>query len=157
MTEDCFTKQSVKKWDELCKEHKFYRTREEVLAELKFYCFDSIENENNDIPFIQRHEFATLCMMRFPDIAFPVEQVFVNNTDEVEKYFEKVLEEGFEGLIIRNAKSPYKYGRTRISENNSYKLKPWVTEDAKIIGFVQATKVNEDAEKTITNLGESHK
>lgn len=155
MTEDCFTKQSVKKWDELCKEHNFYRTREEVLAKLKFYCFDSIKDKNNEIPFGKRHGFVEECLVGFCNIACPVEQIPVDNAEEIEQYFEKVLEEGFEGLIIRNAKSPYKYGRTRISENNSYKLKPWVTEDAKIIGFVQATKVNKDAEKTITELGMS--
>lgn len=155
MTEDCYTKQSIKKWEELCKEHNFYATREEVISQLKFYCFDSIENENNEASFLQRSHFAKLCAMRFPEIMFPVEQIFVNNVEEVEKVFNLVLEEGFEGLIIRNPMSPYKYGRTRISENNSYKLKPWKTEDARIIGFVQATKVNEDAEKTTTELGMS--
>jgi DNA ligase-1 len=155
MTEDCFTKQSIKKWEELCKEHNFYITREDVISKLKFYCFDSIENENNGASFLQRSHFAKLCAMRFMEIMFPVEQLLVNNADEVEKAFDLVLEEGFEGLIIRNPMSPYKYGRTRISENNSFKLKPWKTEDARIIGFVQATEVNDDAEKTITELGNS--
>lgn len=155
MTEDCFAKSSIKKWKELCEEHNFNMTREDVLEKLKFYCFDSIENENNDVEFKQRQEFAKLCMMRFPDIAFPVEHIMANNYVEVENVFEQVLADGYEGLIIRNPKSPYKYNRCRVSENNSYKLKPWVTEDAKIIGFVQATQVNEDVEKTITELGGS--
>jgi DNA ligase-1 len=152
MTEDCFTKQSIKKWEELCKEHNFYITREEVISKLQFYCFDSIQNENNEMPFSKRHDFVEECLVAFIKIACPVEQIPVDNAEEVIEYFEKIVNEGGEGLIIRNANSPYKYGRTRISENNSYKLKPWKTEDARIIGFVQATEVNEDAEKTTTEL-----
>lgn len=155
MTQDYTDILAIKKWSKLCQEHDYIISRQEVFDKLKFYCFDSIKDKNNEISFCNRHDFIEECLVGFCDIACPVEQIPVSNAKEVEEYFEQVLEEGFEGLIIRNAKSPYKYGRTRISENNSYKLKPWATEDAKIIGFVQATKVNEDVEKTITELGNS--
>ena len=155
MTEDCDDKKSIKKWTELCQEHDYFISRQEVLDKLKFYCFDCVEDNNLDTPFKQRSDFGTLCMMRFPDIAFPVEQVEVDSPEEVTKFFDQVLKDNYEGLILRNPKSPYKTGRCTIKENNAYKLKPWATIDSKIIGFIQATQVNEDAEKTVNELGRS--
>jgi len=155
MTEDYDAKQSIKKWTELCQEHDYFISRQEVFDKLKFYCFDCIEDNNPDTKFQDRQEFARLCMMRFPDIAFPIEQIDCWNPEEVEKFFEEVLKEGYEGLILRNPKSPYKYGRCTVKEGIAYKLKPWATIDSKIIGFIQATQVNEDAEKTVNELGRS--
>jgi DNA ligase-1 len=154
MTEDYNAKQSIKKWTELCQEHDYFISRQEVFDKLKFYCFDCIK-DNPYVPFLHRKTIATNYIVEFPDIAFPVKQIEVNNVEEITTFFEQVLKEGYEGLIIRNPKAPYKYGRARVLENNAYKLKPWVTIDSKIIGFIQATQVNEDAEKTVNELGRS--
>jgi len=151
MTEDCDDKKSIKKWTELCQEHDYFISRQEVLDKLKFYCFDCLTDEN--LPFQRRIgdvEFHSLLQ----DIVL-VKHVRVNNVKEVTSYFNKVLEQGFEGLILRNPEGKYKYGRCTIKENNAYKLKPWATIDSKIIGFIQATQVNEDAEKTVNELGRS--
>jgi len=155
MTEDYDTKQSIKKWTELCQEHDYFITRKEVFSKLKFYCFDMIANEDNTFPFRGRWPSCHTLAKDFSDIMVGVNQRLVINKEEVENYFEEVLKEGFEGLILRNPESLYKFGRCTIREAIAYKLKPWVTIDSKIIGFIQATQVNEDAEKTINELGRS--
>ena len=128
---------------------------EELPASVKFYCFDSIEENKIDTPFKQRADFATLCMMRFPDIAFPVEQVEVDNAEEVNEFFEQVLKENYEGLILRDPKGAYKYGRGTLKEGLIFKVKPFLESDAQVTGVVQATRVDEMAEKTINELGRS--
>lgn len=128
---------------------------EQLPDHLKFYCFDCVEDNNLDTPFKQRSEFGMLCMMRFPDIAFPVEQIEVDNEEEVTNFFEQVLKEGYEGLILRNPNSPYKCGRFTIKEGGAFKIKPFITFDAKITGVEQSTEVNEDAEKKTNELGRS--
>lgn len=128
---------------------------EQLPKNLKFYCFDCIENNQLDIPFNQRLEMAKLYMMRFSDIAFPVEQINVDSPEAINKLFEVVLKEGYEGLILRNPKGKYKFGRGTVKEGLIYKVKPFVTFDAQIIGVVQATEVNQDAEKKINELGRS--
>jgi DNA ligase-1 len=128
---------------------------EELPASVKFYCFDSIEDNKIDTPFKQRAEFATLCMMRFPDIAFPVAQVEVDNAEEVNNFFEQVLKENYEGLILRGPKGAYKYGRGTLKEGLIFKVKPFLDFDGQIIDVIQATEVNEDAEKKINELGRS--
>jgi len=155
MTEDYNAKQSIKKWTELCQEHDYFITREEVFSKLMFYCFDIIANEDNTFPFRGRWPTCHTLAKHFPDIMVGVNQRLVINKKEVESYFEEVLKDGFEGLILRNPESLYKFGRATIKENIAYKLKPWATIDSKIIGFIQATQVNEDAEKTVNELGRS--
>ncbi len=128
---------------------------EELPASMKFYCFDSIEDNKTDTPFKQRADFATLCMMRFPDIAVPVEQVEVDSAEEVNDFFEQVLKENYEGLILRDPKGAYKYGRGTLKESLIFKVKPFLDFDGQIIDVIQATEVNEDAEKKINELGRS--
>lgn len=156
MTEDCNDKKSIKKWEELCEEHNFFMSRNDVLNHLKFYMFDGIKQDHFDEPFGMRY-INNVCKWSqlFPYLITEVKHIVVNNAQDVEKYFEEVLKKGYEGLILRNAESPYKFGRCTIRENIAFKLKPWKTEDSKIIGVVQATRVNEDAEKTVNELGRS--
>jgi len=155
MTENYNTKQAIKKWDEMCKEHNFFSTREEVFNKLKFYCFDYLHPESPDIPFKDRIIKASLVSEQFPKLMELLEHKEVHYKKEIEDYFQKALEEGYEGLILRNPNGRYKFNRCTIKENIAFKLKPWVTEDAKIIDIVQATQVNKDIEKTITELGRS--
>lgn len=129
---------------------------EELPASVKFYCFDSIEENKADTPFKQRAEFATLCMMRFPDIAFPVEQVEVGNAEKVNEFFEQVLKENYEGLILRDPKGAYKYGRGTLKESLIFKVKPFLDFDGQIIDVIQATEViqlTNDKEQRLLNDG----
>ena len=121
--------------------------------DLFFYCFDSIHNEKYDEEFISR-------VCRYMDLSshpyfLPVDQWEVNTVETVESLFNQALDRGFEGLILRNPCGRYKYGRATVKENLMYKVKPFETFDAVIVGIVQATEVNEDAEKKTNELGRS--
>jgi DNA ligase-1 len=156
MTEDYDDKKSIKKWTELCQEHDYLISRQEVLDKLKFYCFDAIRNNDSKKPFSSRYAQEVINVGgAFPRLAQSVYHKLVINAQEVQSYFEDVLKDGYEGLILRNLNSHYKFGRCTIKENIAYKVKPWATIDSKIIGFIQATEVNEDAEKTVNELGRS--
>lgn len=156
MTQDYEAKLAKKKWTELCEEHDFHMSRDEVFNQLKFYSFDCLdEGMLKDCYFKARYEFMQKCMFRFPEIAFSVEHVICNTPEEIQMLFEQALSDGFEGLILRNPKGMYKFGRASVKQNIIFKYKPFVTTDAIIKGFVQATEVNKDAEKTINELGRS--
>lgn len=155
MTEDYEDKKSIKKWTELCQEHDYFISRQEVFDKLKFHCFDCLTENLKDTPFNARLGNAENACKSFPELAVAVEHWAVYSAEEVSQVFDQVILKGYEGLILRNPKAPYKFGRARCSENIAYKLKPWATVDSKIIGIVQATVVNEDAEKTVNELGYS--
>jgi DNA ligase-1 len=69
--------------------------------------------------------------------------------------FENVLERGYEGLILKAAISPYKYGRTTLRENLAYKVKPYKTFDAKIVKVEE--RFENTSESYINELGKSQK
>lgn len=48
---------------------------------------------------------------------------------------EQVLEKGYEGVILRNPRGMYKYGRCTIKEANAFKLKRFEDAEAVIVGF----------------------
>lgn len=145
MTQDFEDKKLVKKSGKVL----------EIPKHLKFYGFDCIQNDDPDKRFIYRQEAVHMYLAEFPDVAESLTHTIVNSAKDVEEYFNRALEADYEGLILRNADGRYKFGRATLKENIIYKVKPFETFDGKIIGFVQSTEVNEDAEKKINELGYS--
>lgn len=129
--------------------------KDKIPEHLQFYCFDYIEREEFNTPFEIRIKNLNSVLWNLPDIFQIVEQKLVNNKKEVESYFEEVLKEGYEGLILKNLQGKYKCGRTTAKENLMYKVKPFISFDAKITSIVQSTEVNEEAEKKTNELGRS--
>jgi DNA ligase-1 len=129
----------------------------ELLPEhLVFYCFDGVKENQFDEPFGMRYiNNVNKWCQKFPNLMKEVKQVPVNSAEEVEKYFEEVLEQGYEGLILRNPNSGYKFGRGTIREAIIFKVKPFLELDAIVTGVVQATRVDENAEKKVNELGMS--
>jgi len=154
MTQDYNDKKAIKKWGEICEEHNLDITREEALKEFKFYLFDALEDDFT-MDFMDRDCFCEEIAEDFKELIVPVKQIRINSKKEVEEYFEIALKEGFEGLILKDGNGKYKCGRGTLKEGLIYKVKPFRTFDAQIIGVVQATKVNPNAEKKINELGRS--
>jgi len=148
MTDDFTSKRSVKRNGGLI---------EDIPEELKFYCFDCIKDNNYNEPFNKRIETLEFIygLQDFGDVMVLVEQNLVLSEKEVTKAFEENLKLGYEGLVLRNQNSPYKCGRITIKEGNAYKVKPFLTFDAKILDVVQSTEAREGSEKTINELGRS--
>lgn len=123
---------------------------QELPKDLRFCCFDVLDANNKK--FIERY-------VQYHSIELPnfigCKQTPVKNEKDVNTYFELALSEGFEGLILRNPDSYYKFGRVTAKSNDAYKVKSFVTLDAKIIGIGQATEAREGSEKTINELGRS--
>lgn len=145
MTEDFEDKKTVKKFGRVLP----------IPEDLKFYIFDSVVDDDINVRFQIRQEKARKSKDWFPDLIEPVEHKFVNDKEDVEKYFEEALRDGYEGLILRDPKAGYKFGRATLKEKIIYKVKPYVTFDAKITGVVQSTEVDPNAEKKINELGRS--
>jgi len=145
MTQDFEDKKSIKKFGKIM----------EIPNHLKFYCFDYIGNLGINEWFILREDTACGLIALFQNIASMVNHKELKSNKEVEAYFELALENGFEGLILRDPEGRYKFGRGTFKEGLIYKVKPYRTFDAEIIGVVQATVVDPNAEKKINELGRS--
>lgn len=155
MTQDYTEKKSIKKWEDLQRDYVFDITREEALSKLKFHCFDIVEENNFDTPFHIRYKRVKVLAKRFPSLYQPVYQLEIYDKESLIKTFNEALDAGYEGLMLKSFNGYYKCGRATMKEGLVYKLKPYKTYDNKVIGIVQATKVDESAEKKINELGYS--
>jgi len=128
----------------------------EVLPEhLKFYCFDCVYDEDYVKEFSERYEDILKISEEGHDYFMLVEQFGVDSPKEVDELFDDVIRSGYEGIMLKDPESPYKLGRATLKQGMGYKVKPFITFDAKVIGVVQATVVREGAERKTNELGRS--
>lgn len=64
-----------------------------------------------------------------------VPQLEVHSVDDVLKFESRVLEMGFEGVVLRRPASKYKHGRSTLSDGALMKWKRFADAEAEIIGF----------------------
>jgi DNA ligase-1 len=130
-----------------------------IADDLSFWCFDILNEPVETTPQYDYEERTRVIKSHESKRLYPFFKVVptkvVNSRKEVEDYFAEVLAQGYEGLILRNPKGGYKFGRGTIKEGIIYKLKPFVTIDDKIVGIIQATEVRDGAEKKTNELGRS--
>lgn len=123
---------------------------QEGKPKVHYYVFDQIPEYcgmKPDTPFIKRYEDFKY-LEELPNIVV-VPQKQINNMEELLAFEEKCLVEGYEGVIIRDPNSPYKYGRSTLKEGYMLKIKRYKDAEAKIIGYEELmsngneAKVNE--------------
>ncbi len=144
MTQDFEDKKSIKKHGKVLT----------IPDHLKYYAFDSIKDDNFDEPFMKRG-LQVDSLGVFENLVEIVSHNFMLCKKDIEKHFKRALEDGYEGLILREKNGRYKCGRGTIKEGLIYKVKPFLPFDSRITGVVQATKVNPNAEKKTNELGRS--
>jgi DNA ligase 1 len=126
----------------------------EVPADLYFYAFDMVINDDFEEPFEQR--IKHLDRMEEHKHLKVLPQIVCNTYEEIEELYEKAIAFGnCDGLMLRSVNGRYKLGRATNKQNIIWKMKPYITLDGKIIGIEQATVVDPKAEKTINELGRS--
>lgn len=128
-----------------------------LLGNIRYHCFDMLYPDDPNVEFYNR----TLIMEQVEEhimnnkLFHLVEQFKVHDAEHVNDLFKIALDKGYEGLILRDPDSPYKFGRSTLKEEYLLKVKPFVTYDAKIVEVIQATEVDPNAEKEINELGYS--
>lgn len=122
--------------------------QEYLISNIDFFCFDIV----NDSLFVDRYEELQKIKLNHMKI---LEQKYMTNPQQVKKYFDKVLDEGYEGLILKKLDGKYKFGRSTQNEELLLKIKPYETFDSKILEIIQATEVDELVEKKTNELGYS--
>lgn len=112
-----------------------------MIKSLVYYAFDCIPLDDfkegfSPLPLTKRRaELETLVKKMKdarPELLITTTDVFpVNSFDEIHPLFQRFLEEKIEGAMVKYPNAPYQVGRG----TNWLKMKPWITVDAKIIGF----------------------
>jgi DNA ligase-1 len=99
-----------------------------------FHVFDHF----SDKPFHVRLDTAREIVKDFMDSRVViVPHVFVINDEQLELYESQLLEEGYEGVMLRCPGGVYKQGRSTVKEGLLLKVKRFVDNEATIIGYVE--------------------
>ena len=62
-------------------------------------------------------------------------QTYMTSMDDVHTYYREMLDEGYEGIMLRRASAPYKFGRSNLGSQELVRLKPKDDDEFEIIGF----------------------
>ena len=99
---------------------------------VKFYVFDDFCNP--DWQYTSRMERER----RYPTARVEVlDGVRVYNEEALLRYEDKLLADGYEGVMLRRPDAPYKFGRSTLREAYLMKLKRFSDSEAEILGFVE--------------------
>lgn len=116
-----------------------------------FHVFDCCLN-----PYAQYLE--RLAMARYfaigRDRVVIVKQTEVKTVEEVNAYEEEQLDLGYEGVMLRDAKSPYKFGRGTLSKQDLMKLKQFEDAEAVVEGFEELMHNSNQASTSALGLTE---
>jgi DNA ligase-1 len=93
----------------------------------QFFVFDNYLSGED---YVDRYEALPRGL---PDWVKIVPQREVTKPSDVLAMFAEALEKGFEGLVLRDANAPYKFGRSTQAEAYLLKLKPWGDAEAYIV------------------------
>ncbi len=75
----------------------------------------------------------------------------IRNVEELAKYETQMLIAGYEGVMLRDPRGVYKFGRSTLREGILMKLKRFLDSEAKVIGFVE--RMHNTNEQTKDELG----
>lgn len=125
-------------------------THEGGIDDLAFHVFDHCGFPAH--PFSQRLSYAAERVQAAQDAGLPVrlvEHTLIDTESKLVEVYQRYLEEGYEGAMIRLPHGPYKEGRSTAREGFLAKLKPFRDSDAIITGFEELERNTNEAK---TNL-----
>jgi len=116
-----------------------------------FYVFDMVNFPNET--FVQRNQRLLQGKWRsgyptckeLPHRVVILQQVQINDDTALRAYEEKVLQLGYEGLILRSLDSPYKFGRSTANEGFMLKVRRFKDSEAVIVGAVEELENTNEA------------
>lgn len=116
-----------------------------------YYVFDMV-GANIKQPFSTRFEALTDVVQKLNDPHIQlVEHVYIADYDLLLSYEEEMLAKGYEGVMVRDPKGPYKNGRSTEKEGYLLKIKRFVDTECLVVGFEE--RLHNANEATIDELG----
>lgn len=115
----------------------------EGAPDVRFFIFDHVLDVT--WPYLKRRRSIEHPRTRI------LEQHHVSDINTLLKLEDRLLDQGYEGLILRDPNAPYKYGRSTVKEGYLLKLKRFVDAEAVVIGFEE--RMHNGNEATTNELG----
>lgn len=120
-------------------------------SEFKVWIFDYVNSECNTIaPWMNRIEVASEIIFKIlPPFNFKVLDggYIIRTLQDLERYETYCLNEGFEGVMLRDPNGTYKFGRSTVNDNILLKVKRFEDDEAELIAIEEKMSNQNVAEK----------
>ena len=110
----------------------------------EYHVFDYVKDSLTK-PYEER--MKDLKALKLPSWCVKVLPTVVNSLDELETLERKYLADGFEGIMLRSPKGPYKCGRGTVTKMDLVKVKRFKDAEAEVTGFEEEMFNGNVAEK----------
>ena len=127
-------------------------------GDISWYVFDWLHPEVVHLPYIDRlHKLKDYVRNQgwALDGIHVVTYEIVNNAEEAEAFYQKCLDEGYEGAVFRNPNGKHKSGRSTLKENDFLRAKPQSTKEAVVLSVYEA--MENQNEVKINELGRTER
>lgn len=120
---------------------------------ITFHVFDSFKDPL--LPYIDRFAYATKQVSTMQELGFDsiviLPQTLLKSVEEMEIYERMMLDEGYEGIMLRAPRAGYKFNRSTLREQILVKLKRFVDDEAIVIGYDEL--MSNQNEATVSETG----
>lgn len=125
----------------------------EGTPDVKLYAFDLWNRPS--LPYYERQVQLDKLVRQESDLVI-VRSFRAEDIDEVMEYADSFVSEGYEGIMIRDPMTKYKYGRSTKNSQELLKWKPFVDDEFVVIGFTERMhNANEAKRNALGNLERS--
>lgn len=129
----------------------------EPTPHLMFYAFDYIEKWGTPDRDFASRQASLQRSLQHTGVVRCLRQTMLHTPSEVQAVYEEALNFGYEGLMVRNPSAPYKYGRATTKEDIIHKMKPWITDDAVVIGVEPMRRLRNGLDRGKNEIGRTKK
>lgn len=120
-------------------------------AKFEYHVFDSFLDLKGR--FFDRYGTACFAVNGCKDERVKlVPQDALNTPEQLAEYWARCVQEGYEGVIIRDPKGPYKWGRSTPKQGWMSKLKHFHDDEAVVIDFEELMHNNDTSSKKLENM-----
>lgn len=111
----------------------------ELINKIEYHIYDFIDMNQKELLYFTRLQYLTTFLNENTDensLCKKVDTILIDKVDDVKTYHQKFIEDGYEGLMIRDKNGPYE-----INKRSKYlqKYKEFFEDEFKIVGFTQGT------------------
>jgi DNA ligase 1 len=109
--------------------------------DIEYHVFDIVED---DVPYVDRME--ALGEIDLPSVCTKILPVEIKTEASLTAYENEMVDDGYEGIMIRDPEGPYKFGRSTVKEGYLLKWKRFSDAEAEIIGTEELLHNHNEAE-----------
>ena len=120
-------------------ENKIKQTDVELIDKIEYHIYDFFDANQPDLPYSVRYDNLTKFLKdhkKITQLCKHVETIKVDKLQDVKTYHDKFVQEGFEGIMIRDMNGIYE---TNKRSKYLQKFKEFMEEEFKIVGFHEGT------------------